>query len=419
MTQNVTTFDNGVRLVTEKIPGCLSASIGIWSGRGARHEKPSQNGIAHFLEHMAFKGTKTRTALDIAQEIENVGGYLNAYTSKESTAYYARVLGADVPKALDVLSDIILNPSFDDGEIETERGVILQEIGQTLDTPDDIIFDWLSEETFPDQALGRPILGTPDHVRHFQADDFRKFLHENYGGDQLVISAAGDVDHDMLSARIGDVFSKLTYQSQPFEESVVFRAGQKRVVKDLEQAHIALAFQAPSYRDEDQHATQLLSAILGGGMSSRLFQSIREKSGLCYSIFSSFQPLADTGQLYIYSGTSAEGIAPLMTQLATEVKRFAASLEVQELERAKAQMRSGSVMALEAVSTRTERNARQMQIYDRLIPIKESLEKISAITLSQVAELADRLFRTDPQMVLYGPIETAVEFDQFVKDLRE
>lgn len=418
MSQNITRFDNGVRLVTEKMPGTLSASIGIWAARGARHESREQNGIAHFLEHMAFKGTTSRNARQIAEQIEDVGGYLNAYTAKDMTAYYARVMGADVPLAFDVLSDILLNPTFSEAEIEVERGVILQEIGQTNDTPDDVIFDWLAEASYPDQALGRPILGTPERVRAFQANDFRKFVSENYGGDNLVISASGDVDHDALAKEVERQFGSLSYESKPFVTTSDFQSGQLRVEKDLEQAHIAASFNAPKLGDDDQYAAQLMSAILGGGMSSRLFQAIREERGLCYTIFSSLHMLDDHGQLLIYSGTSEDGIDPLMEALTIELKRFSNSLDRREIERAKAQMRAGSVMALESASSRAERNARQMITYDALIPIEDTLEKIDAVTASDIAQVAEKIFVSEPQMVLYGRIQKARDFDQFMAGLR-
>ena len=418
MSQNITRFDNGVRLVTENMPGTLSASIGIWAARGARHERPEQNGIAHFLEHMAFKGTGKRTAREIAETIENVGGYLNAYTAKDMTAYYARTMGQDLPLAFDVLSDILLNPQFSQEELEVERGVILQEIGQTNDTPDDIIFDWLAEESYPDQSLGRPILGTPERVKAFQADDFREFVSQNYGGENLVISASGDVDHDALAKMVEATFSELKYKSTPVVETSTFQSGQKRVEKDLEQAHIALAFEAPSMCDDSHYAAQLLSAILGGGMSSKLFQNIREQHGLCYTIFSSLNMMQDCGQLLIYSGTSAEGIDPLIGQVSSELKQFSSSITQAELDRAKAQMRTGSVIGLESVSTRTERNARQLIGFDELTPIAETLEKIDAVSVEDIAKLASSIFGVDPQMVLYGQIDKARSFENFLSGLR-
>ncbi len=418
MSQQITRFENGLRLVTEHTPHVLSATIGVYVGRGARHETQAQNGIAHFLEHMAFKGTTSRSALEIAETIENVGGFMNAYTSKDVTAFYTRVLGEDIGLSMDVLGDILLHPSFDPAEVETERGVILQEIGQTNDTPDDIIFDWLAQACYPDQALGRPILGLPDNVRNFQADDFREFMSAQYGPKNLVISASGMVDHEALKARVGEAFSTIEYSSGAAQEAVEFQPGQLRVEKNLEQAHFAMAIPAPGLNDDNYYAAQIMSNILGGGMSSRLFQNIREKRGLCYTIFASLQAMKDTGQLMIYSGTSAEGIDLLMEETAKELRRFAGSVTQIELDRSKAQLRAGTVMGLENVSARVERMARQMIYFDKLIPIEETLAKIDAVELTDIAHLAEELLTKEPQMVVYGPISKARDYDGYISGLR-
>jgi len=252
------TLSNGFRIVTEQMPGLKSASLGIWVMAGGRHERTDQNGIAHFLEHMAFKGTKTRSALQIAESIEDVGGYINAYTSREMTAYYARVLENDVPLAMDVIADILLNPVFDPAEIEVERGVILQEIGQAHDTPDDVIFDWLQEEAFPNQPLGRTILGPAERVSSFSRADLSDFVGEHYGPDQMILSAAGAVNPDEILALAEKLFGHLPPRSQPHAaEIAAFTGGERRVVKDLEQAHFALAFEGPNYRDPQIFAAQI------------------------------------------------------------------------------------------------------------------------------------------------------------------
>ena len=311
MSINVTTLDNGFRIVSEEMSGLKSASVGIWINTGGRNETLKQNGIAHFLEHMAFKGTRSRSALDIAQAIENVGGYINAYTSKEMTAYYARVLENDVPLAIDVISDILLNPIFDQRELETERGVILQEIGQSLDTPDDVIFDWLQEAAFPDQPLGRTILGPSELVKNFSREDLLEFVSEQYGPEQMVLSAAGSVDHEKIVSQVKLLFDK----KEPISKTAMiwskYNGGEKQVDKNLEQAHFALAFEAPGYRDAMIYTSQIYSIALGGGMSSRLFQEIREKRGLCYTIFAQGGAYSDTGLLTIYSGTSADSLRDL------------------------------------------------------------------------------------------------------------
>ncbi len=251
MTVNVHTLPNGFRIVTEHMPGLKSAALGIWVTAGGRHERADQNGVAHFLEHMAFKGTKTRSPQAIAEAIEDVGGYINAYTSREMTAYYARVLENDVDLALDVISDIVLNPVFDPHEIEVERHVILQEIGQAHDTPDDIIFDWLQEEAFPEQPLGRSILGPAERVQSFSRDDLHSFVAERYGPGQMILSAAGAVDHDRIVRLAEEIFGHLAPVTRGTFDAARWGGGERRVTKTLEQAHMALGFELPGYCDTD------------------------------------------------------------------------------------------------------------------------------------------------------------------------
>ena len=241
----ITTLPNGLRVVTRAMPGLHSASIGVWVGAGGRDERPEQNGIAHFLEHMAFKGTARRTALQIAETIEDVGGYINAYTSRDVTAYYARVLSGDVALALDVIGDIVLNPAFDPREIEVERGVILSEIGQSLDTPDDVIFDWLQEAAYPGQPIGRTILGPAERVSGFSREDLAGFVGEHYGPGQMIVAAAGAVDHDALVRQAEENFGHLTPLLGVARQAAVWQGTEARRVKKLEQAHFALAFEGP------------------------------------------------------------------------------------------------------------------------------------------------------------------------------
>lgn len=343
----ITTLDNGFRIVSENMPGLKSASLGVWVSAGCRNESPKQNGIAHFLEHMAFKGTKKRNALEIAQAIEDVGGYINAYTSREMTAYYVRVLEDDVPLALDVISDIVLNSVFDAKELEIERGVILQEIGQSLDTPDDIIFDWLQDKAYPNQAMGRAILGSTENVRSFSREDLQNFVNEHYGPEQMVLSAAGSVDHDALVEEAQILFGGLRRTPKLLNEASKFIGGEVRVVKDLEQAHFALSFESASYLDDKIYTAQIYATALGGGMSSRLFQEIREKRGLCYSIYASAGAFADSGMMTIYSGTSSDDISGLANITIDEIKRSAADMTDEEVARSRAQMKAGMLMGLE------------------------------------------------------------------------
>ena len=408
MTVLLTTLPNGLRIVTERMEGLASASVGIWLTAGGRHERPEQNGIAHFLEHMAFKGTKTRSAARIAEEIEDVGGYINAYTSREVTAYYARVLEADVPLALDVISDIVLNPVFDPREIETERHVILQEIGQALDTPDDIIFDWLQEAAFPNQALGRTILGPAERVSGFDRSDLTGFVAEHYGPGRMILAAAGAVDHDAVVRGAERAFGHLAPLGPRPVQAATWKGGQRREVKDLEQVHFALAFEAPSVRHDDFHTAQVYTTALGGGMSSRLFQKIREERGLCYSIYAQAGAYDDTGMLTIYAGTSASEIGELCGLTIDEMKRAAEDMTEAEIARARAQMKAGLLMGLESPSGRAERMARHVAIWGKVQSAEESAAEIEAVTRREVLRFAGGLVDgAMTALALYGPVRKA------------
>ena len=408
MTVELHTLTNGLRVVTEHMPGLESASIGIWVSAGGRHEAADQNGVAHFLEQMAFKGTKRRSALQIAEEIEDVGGYINAYTSREVTAYYARVLKDDVALALDLIADIVLNPVFDPREIEVERGVILQEIGQAADTPDDIIFDWLQEEAYPGQPLGRTILGPADRVRAFDRADFDRFVAQHYGPGQLILSAAGAVDHDEIVRLAEAAFGHLAPSSPMVPQPGQFAGGERREVKALEQAHFTLALEAPGYRSDDIYTAQIYATALGGGMSSRLFQEIREKRGLCYTIYAQVGSYDDTGMLTIYAGTSAEELPDLVGLTIDELRRSTQDMTEAELARARAQMKAGLLMGLESPSARAERLARLVAIWNRVPPLEETVARIDDVTLPGLRDHAGALVASSrAAMALYGPVAKA------------
>ena len=395
------------------MPGLQSAALGIWVTAGGRYERLEQNGIAHFLEHMAFKGTKKRTALQIAEAIEDVGGYINAYTSREVTAYYARVLQADVPLAMDVISDIVLNPVFDDSEIEVERGVILQEIGQAYDTPGDVIFDWLQEESYRDQPLGRTILGPADRVRGFGRDDLAGFVAEHYGPGQMILSATGAVDHDAIMRLAEETFGHLPPSTPGVVLPARFTGGETRREKDLEQAHFALALESPGYRDDAIYTAQVYSAILGGGMSSRLFQEIRECRGLCYTIFAQTGAYADTGTTTIYAGTSGEQIRELAEITFDEMKRAATGITPEEVARARAQMKAGLLMGLESPSSRAERLARLVEIWGDVPTLEDTIARIDAVTTGDLREFAESMVSQVPMAAaLYGPIADAPSLDE-------
>ena len=418
MSISITTLDNGFRIVTENMSGLKSASVGIWIDTGGRNETLKQNGIAHFLEHMAFKGTLKRSSLDIAQAIENVGGYINAYTSREMTAYYARVLENDVPLAIDVISDILLNPIFDKQELETERGVILQEIDQSLDTPDDVIFDWLQETAYPDQPLGRTILGSTERVKNFSQDDLIGFVSDHYGPEQMVLSAAGAINHEEVVSQAKSLFDKKVPIKKSKAVRSLYSGGELQVEKDLEQAHFALAFEAPGYLSESIYASQIYSIALGGGMSSRLFQEIREKRGLCYTIFAQAGAYSDTGLLTIYSGTSSENLKNLSDITISEMKRAAIDFEQAELDRARVQMKAGMLMGLESASSRVERLARMLIIWNRIPSLDEVVQKIDAVSLEDVRSFASNiLLDKKPSLATYGPAANEISFNKLVDTL--
>ena len=417
MTLRLTTLPNGFRIVTEHMPGLKSASAGVWVMAGGRHERANQNGIAHFLEHMAFKGTKRRSSLQIAEEIEDVGGYINAYTSREMTAYYARVLEKDVALALDVIGDIVLNPAFDKKEIEVERHVILQEIGQALDTPDDIIFDWLQEVSYPDQAFGRTILGPTERVSAFTRADLKAFVAQHYGPGQMILAAAGGVNHDEIVAQATEIFGGMKAKPATSFQPAAFKGTERREVKDLEQVHFAMAFDAPGYRHPDVYTAQVYSMTMGGGMSSRLFQKVREERGLCYSIFAQSGAYEDTGQITIYAGTSAEEIGELTQITMDELKRAADDMSEAEVARARVQIKAGMLMGLESPSSRAERIARLLAIYGRVPDVDEAIARIDAVTVADVRRYAGDLALADTALALYGPVSNAPGLEEIRKRL--
>jgi predicted Zn-dependent peptidase len=417
MTVQVDTLANGFRIATERMPSLASAAIGVWVDAGARHERAEQNGIAHFLEHMAFKGTGRRTALQIAEQIEDVGGHLNAYTSRERTAYYARVLEADVPLALDIIADILRNSTLEEAEIEVERGVILQEIGQALDTPDDIIFDWLQETAFPDQPMGRAILGPPERIRGYGRTDFQGFIGAHYRPDRMILSAAGAVDHDVVMRLAEGLFGDLAVGAQPAHEPARYAGGERRVEKPLEQAHFALALEGPGYRDDDYHAAQIAAVALGGGMSSRLFQEAREKRGLCYTIFAQGSAWSETGMMTIYAGTGGDEVGQLVDLTADELVKAARDFGEAEIARARAQTKAGLVMGLESPSSRAERMAALLSIWGRVVPLEETIARIEAVDAARARAALARMLASRPALALYGPVGGARPIDDLAARL--
>lgn len=409
MTENtrITQLDNGLRVATVTMPSVQTASIGVWIDAGARHERAEVNGVAHMLEHMAFKGTERRSARVIAEEIENVGGQLNAYTSRENTAYYARVLADDLPLAADMLSDILQHSTFEPEELERERGVILQEIGQTLDTPDDLIFDLFQETAFPDQSLGRSILGPAEIVQGMTRDQLTGYMAEHYAPENMVLAAAGKVEHQRLVDLGADLFKELPAVAPKTKDVQAgsYAQGDLRKDRELEQVHLILGLPAFSYHDDDFYALQVLSAMLGGGMSSRLFQEVREKRGLAYSVFSFAACYKDTGVFGIYAGTGEEQTSELMPVLCDEFTSLMMNATEEELARARAQLKASMMMGLESCFAQSEDVARQLLIFGRRIPHEETIAEINAVDADAIRRVGERLIDgRRPTLAAIGPI---------------
>ncbi len=406
MSVNVSVLSNGMTIVTESMPHLESAALGVWVKAGARDETDNEHGIAHFLEHMAFKGTARRTARQIAEEIENVGGDVNAATSVETTAFYARILKNDVPLAIDILSDILLNSVFDPAELKREQHVILQEIGAAMDSPEDLVFDHFQETVFSNQPIGRPILGTPETVKGFTADDLEKYLSSQYHAPNMVLSAAGNVDHDAIVKLCEQRFS--TFSKEKVAEPVAgfYTGGEYRNKRAQMEAQIIIGFEGRAYHVRDYYASQFLATLLGGGMSSRLFQEVREKRGLCYSIHAFHWGFSDTGVFGIHAATGEEDIQELMPVIVEQLQNVGNKIEQGEVDRARAQISAGLLMSLESPAARAGQIARQVLLFGRPIPNEELMERLSAITPNRLADLAQRLFTgSAPTLAAIGPVE--------------
>jgi predicted Zn-dependent peptidase len=403
MTEEISRLSNGLTVVTHTMPHLETTSLGIWIGVGSRHETLAENGISHFLEHMSFKGTASRSAQAIAEEIEAVGGELNAATGLETTAYFARVLKGDEGVALEILADILLSSSFSPDELEREREVILQEIAATRDIPDDMVFELVNEAAYPGQALGRTILGPAANVRRFSPADLASFLRSHYQPQRMVLAAAGAVVHEPLVRHAEALFGGLTSEGIGGEEQARYQGGTRWDHKRFEQSHLVLAFEGPSYRAQEYFAAQVFSGLFGGGMSSRLFQEAREKRGLCYSIYSSAWGLSDTGLLAVHAATGTETMASLIDVTGAELEDIARNGPSDaELQRAKAQLKAGLLMSLESSSARAEQMARQLLAHGRIIGSDELVRNVDAVSVQDVGHFAQRLLGRRPSAAVVG-----------------
>ncbi|MES2907128.1 MAG: pitrilysin family protein [Pseudomonadota bacterium] len=385
MEPKLSVLENGLRVVSQNVPEMPSVSVGVWAGAGSRAETASENGIAHLLEHMAFKGTKKRNAREIAEAIENVGGDINASTTVEQTSYYARVLKEDLALASDILGDILTNSVFAEDELAREKNVIAQEILSIQDNPDDLIFDLLSEAAYPDQPIGRPIAGTVESVKALTRSHITNFLDKNYHAPRCIVSAAGAVDHDQLCEQAQKYFLSLPKGEGTLPQAAQFAGREKREIRATQQVQIAFAYPGAAYGHDDIYKAHIFSGILGGGMSSRLFQEVREIRGLCYSISAFNWPFMESGLFALHAATGPELVMELVPTMMDVLQKSVKTVTADEVARSKAQLKAGILMALENTPSRAEHLARSLLIHDRIMPLDELVQKIDAVTVDDIS----------------------------------
>lgn len=421
MSISSTTLPNGIRIVTDKLAGAESIALGVWVGVGTRHEGLVQNGVAHMLEHMLFKGTPNRTAKDISEVIEDAGGHMNAYTGRETTAYYIHILKDYTDLALDVLADMLQNSIFPEDELERERAVILQEIHMYEDTPDDVVFERAQLAAYPHQALGASGLGTIDIVRNLKQADLRSYIKDRYTCDKVVISAAGAVDHDEFVAKVARLFTTMSAANSsgkmPGLVAANYNPTPSLVEKDTEQAHIVIGFKGIAHHDPRYSAMRILSSVLGGGTSSRLWQEVREKRGLVYSVYSFRDSYVDAGQFGVYAGSSPENLPEMVPVMLDEMVKIQNGITEHELARAKMQIISGARMGREKVMTRVDQQGRHMLTYGTPFDIKELMDNVNAVTCEDVATLAKYVFATPMLVSAVGQLEKLMPVDDMRKRL--
>lgn len=392
-----TVLVNGVTLLTEKMDVVRSVAMGIIVGAGSGLEEGSHAGISHFIEHMAFKGTKKRTAFDIASELDAIGGKMNAYTSKELTTYYAVVLDRHLDVAVDVLSDIFTNSIYDPKEMELEKGVIAEEIKMYEDTPDELIHDFFTEVIYHGHPLGRPTIGSEGTVRSINRDNILDYIKTLYTPDNTIIALAGNIEHEEAVKMIAPVFSSMKGSFPKAARSIpTIRKESKLKKKKTEQVHICLGTLGPSQLDEDRYAFSVLDTVLGGSMSSRLFQEVREKRGLAYSIFSYNAALKDCGLYIVYAGTSKESFKKVVDLTIEEFNKIKKSgITKEEMERSKEHMKGSLVLGLESTSSRMGWLAKSQFYYDRVITVDEIFEKIDRVTSDDIINIAGKYLKDE------------------------
>jgi len=408
VTVRVSSLKQGLRIVTDTMKEVDSVFVGVWVGVGARNESKDINGVAHFLEHMAFKGTTTRSAKNIAEEIEKVGGFVNACTSRETTAYHIKVLKEDVSLAVEILADILQNSIFDKVELERERGVILQEIGRSCDTPDDVIFDYFQHQAFPSQPMGRPILGSTNLIKNIPRQKIVDYMSSNYVAPRIIISAAGNIEHKYFFDLASKAFSRFPKHNVKNPEPANYSGGTFIKKKDLEQIHLVYGFKSAPYGHPLHYPFMVFSSILGGGMSSRLFQEVREKRGLAYSIYSFKSTYKDSGLFGVYSGTGKNKLQELLPVIRDEIVALENDVTEEEITRSKAQIKSGILMSMENNSSRCEKIAQQLLVYGKPISIVDIIDKIESVEKDDIKKIVRFLMEERPTLAIVGSVESSL-----------
>ena len=408
---NIHKLKSGLTVITDYIDTVETVSVGMWNKVGARNEQEKVNGVAHLLEHMAFKGTVNRTALDIAKEVEMVGGAVNAYTSREVTAYYMKVLKEDLGLSIDIISDILQNSTFDAKELDRERGVILQEIGMYLDTPDDVVFDKWQEVAYPDQPMGRSILGKSEIIKSISRDQVEGFMKSFYRPDRMAFSVSGNFQEEQVLDLAEKHFNNLPHGEDDHSPKALYKGGEFRQEKELEQVNIILGFEGVDFYSDLYYPTAVYSTVLGSGMSSRLFQEIREKRGLVYSVSSYTSSFSDSGIFGVYAGTGQKEVKELIPVLCNQLNISAKNFTSEELQRAKAQFKASLLMGQESTSRRCRSNASKYLMHNKIISTEETISKIDAVQLEDLERARLNILKSNITLSSIGPVQDLESLD--------
>ena len=419
MTIEITTLDNGLRVATDSMPEAESMVIGAWVGVGTRHEPWAANGVAHLTEHMMFKGTKRRSAYALSTAIEKNGGMMNAHTTREETAYYARVLPEDAELAADIVADMLQRSVFDPKELDRERQVIIQEIGRDIDTPEDYIFDLLHTAAFPKQKIGRSILGSPDVIAKLPREKVTDYVKQHYHAGNMVFVGSGKITHAQMVALARRHFGRLPGGKAPKTEAARIKSGAVRQAKDSEQLHLMLAFPGPGLHAKSVHVATLLGVLLGGSASSRLFQKVREQRGLVYNVSASHTPFQDVGLFSIYAGTDPSRVKELIPVVCRELRDVTQHITPSELKRAKAQARADLLMGQESVQRRAEILGHQMLNFGKPQSTQSILDQVMAVTEEETRAMAEKILSRKPILTALGPHDQLEDYRQVVARLAE